>query len=136
MLSAQGGIAASLVLVDCIWSRQRLDVSGEIVIAVPTPDLLLVTGSEDANGVAKIREMAHDACDTLPHALSRELFVRRNDHWVTLQDKTTREFDRSESRVAGKTIRHEPTATPEFHSSFSTRIPPSDDAHCESQGAS
>ena len=35
-----------------------MDVQGDIVVAIPTRDLLLVTGSQNPEGINKMKEMA------------------------------------------------------------------------------
>ena len=68
---------ASLLLLDDIWSGGKLKLSGEIVIAIPTRDVLLVTGSDNKDGVKKLRELAKKTAADGPYSLTDRLFVYR-----------------------------------------------------------
>lgn len=83
MLIADGNYEASLLLFDDIWngdlwSTGSLPVSGEVVIAVPARDVLVVTGSRDAVGIATLRDIARDIVASDPYSLTDQLFVYRN----------------------------------------------------------
>ena len=83
MLIADGNYEASLLLFDDIWngdlwSTGSLPVTGEVVIAVPARDMLLVTGSRDAEGIATLRDIARDIVASDPYSLTDQLFVYRN----------------------------------------------------------
>ena len=82
MLVAGGNYEASLLLLDHVWNGGSLKVQGEIVIGVPARDLLLVTGSENQRGLARIREIAAEVVAESPYALTRELFVYRKGRFV------------------------------------------------------
>ncbi|HVM61724.1 MAG TPA: DUF1444 family protein [Verrucomicrobiae bacterium] len=77
MLTAGGSYEASLLLLDGIWTNRQFQVTGDYVVAVPTRDVLLVTGTEDKEGVSKIRKMAADIAAKGPYRLTTELFVYR-----------------------------------------------------------
>lgn len=76
-LGAGGDYEASLLLLDSVWSRPELVVKGELVIAIPTRDVLLVTGSEDARGLAQVRRMVDQEWEQQDYRLTRAVFVRR-----------------------------------------------------------
>ena len=83
MLIADGNYEASLVLFDDIWQGDiwtsgSLPVEGEVVIAVPARDMLLVTGSRDAGGLAILRDIAADVIASDPYFLTDQLFVYRD----------------------------------------------------------
>ncbi len=88
MITAGGTYEASLLLLDSIWRNEQLDVRGDIVVAIPTRDLLLVTGSEDAEGLAKVKETVRDAYSTSAYRLTPKLFVRRDGRFVEFEDGT------------------------------------------------
>jgi len=77
MMTAGGDYVPSLLLLDEIWNGNRLGVAGEIVIAIPTRDVLLFTGSENKDGVKKLRELARQTAADGPYALTDRLFVYR-----------------------------------------------------------
>lgn len=78
MLTAGGDYEASLLLLDSIWSGGQMNVQGDVVVAIPTRDLLLVTGSENPQGIEKIRKMVKEATTGGAYRLSPKLFVFRN----------------------------------------------------------
>jgi uncharacterized protein YtpQ (UPF0354 family) len=82
MLTAGGDYEASLLLLDGIWNSRQFQVAGEYVVAVPTRDVLLVTGTEEKEGVMKIREMAADIAAKGSYHLTPELFVYRAGRFV------------------------------------------------------
>jgi uncharacterized protein YtpQ (UPF0354 family) len=82
MVTAGGNYEASLLLFEDFWKGDRLKVDGDYVVAVPTRDLLLVTGSKNAEGVAQLREMAKSIVEESTYTLTDQLFVYRNGRFV------------------------------------------------------
>ena len=78
MITAGGDYEASLLLLDSIWSGGQVEVKGDVVVAIPTRDLLLVTGSQDPQGIEKARQMVKEASTNGPYRLTQKLFVYRN----------------------------------------------------------
>lgn len=68
---------ASMILLFDAW-RGRLELRGEPVFAIAARDDLLVCGSEDAEAIASLRDMAAQIAETAPYGLSAELFVWRD----------------------------------------------------------
>ncbi|MBP7864886.1 MAG: DUF1444 family protein [Acidobacteria bacterium] len=77
LLEAGGMYEASLLLLESIWDPEILPVRGEFVLAVPTRDILMITGSEDADGLRKVRKLAPRIWEEGPYSLSQKLFVYR-----------------------------------------------------------
>jgi len=77
-ISVGGDYEASLLLFDQLWSSGRIKVDGEIVVAVPSREILMFTGSRNAAGVAKLRELATQAVRESSYRLTDTLFVYRN----------------------------------------------------------
>ena len=82
MLVADGVYEASLLLLDDIWTKQNFPVRGDIVVAVPSRDVLLVSGTDEQAGMATLREIAADAYATSPYRLTLQAFVRRQGQWT------------------------------------------------------
>jgi uncharacterized protein YtpQ (UPF0354 family) len=82
IISAGGDYDASLLLLDDIWSGGQIKVNGDIVVAIPARDVLLVTGSRSRNGLKAIRELAAKYVATEPHRLIDTLFVYRNGRFT------------------------------------------------------
>jgi uncharacterized protein YtpQ (UPF0354 family) len=82
MLTAGGNYEASLLLLDDLWTGGGLEVDGEIVVAVPSRDVLLVTGSKNKEGIAQLRDAAAELFDEGSYTLTKELFVYRKGKFV------------------------------------------------------
>jgi len=82
VLTAGGDYEASLLLFDDIWRSGEIKVNGEIVAAVPTKDMLMVTGSKDRKGVKALRELAVKFFAESRYSISQNLFVYRDGRFV------------------------------------------------------
>ncbi len=82
MLTAGGDYEASLLVLDSIWSGGQMDVSGDVVVAVPTRDILLVTGSQNPQGIEKVKQMVKEASAGGSYRLTQKLFVYRNGRFT------------------------------------------------------
>jgi uncharacterized protein YtpQ (UPF0354 family) len=84
MVTAGGDYEASLILVEDLWAGESIapKVKGEVVIAVPARDLLLVTGSQDPAGLRKVRELAAKVLKEGTYTLTDQLFVWRGGQFV------------------------------------------------------
>lgn len=80
VMSAGGDYDASLLLLDDIWSGDQIKskVEGDIVVAVPARDALLITGSRSRKGVAALRKVATEQVEKASHPLTATLFVYRD----------------------------------------------------------
>ena len=77
-LSVDDYYESSLILVEDIWTKENFPVEGEIVIGVPARDVLVVCGSEDAEGLAKLESVISDIYSGGDHIISDKKFVFRN----------------------------------------------------------
>jgi len=84
-IRAGGDYDASLLLLDSVWENSKLEVRGEIVAAIPARDFLIVTGSEDGEGLKVLMAIAEKVTAKAPYRLSTELFVRRNGTFVPFE---------------------------------------------------
>ena len=82
LVSAGGDYEASLLLIDEIWSGGQIKVNGDIVVAVPARDVLLVTGSRDRTGLKRVHELATKFVAEGPYGLTDALFVYRNGRFT------------------------------------------------------
>jgi uncharacterized protein YtpQ (UPF0354 family) len=73
---------ASLVFLDDIWDKFPFNVPGEIVVAVPARDSLLVTGSKVPNGVRILSKLAQEVYGNSSYPISSELLIRREGKFV------------------------------------------------------
>jgi uncharacterized protein YtpQ (UPF0354 family) len=83
LISAGGNYEPSLMLFDELWSTGQIKVDGDIVVAIPARDILLVTGSNSPGGLAEMRKMAAKALEG-PQGLTDALFVYRGGEFVEL----------------------------------------------------
>ena len=74
MIIAGGNYEASLILMPEIINKNNFDVAGDLVIAVPNRDMLLITGSEDAIGLDKIKTIASKTFATGNYNISPYLY--------------------------------------------------------------
>jgi uncharacterized protein YtpQ (UPF0354 family) len=77
---------ASLSLAADIWSSGEIKVDGDIVVAVPTKDALLVTGSHNQAGVARLRTVAAGLARG-PYGLTPVLFAYRGGKFVKFDEQ-------------------------------------------------
>lgn len=78
MLTAGGNFEASLMLFDELWRERKFAVRGDYVVAVPSRDLLLITGSNEDDGIRRVRAMVAKTHAGGSYLVSRDLFVYRN----------------------------------------------------------
>lgn len=82
MIAAGGTYEASLLLADSIWDSGQIEVRGDYVVAIPARDVLLITGSDDPDNIAKLRGMVAAVIADTPYRLTDVLFVYRNGVFV------------------------------------------------------
>jgi uncharacterized protein YtpQ (UPF0354 family) len=82
IVSAGGDYEPSLLLIDEIWTGGQVTVNGDIVVAVPARDVLLVTGSRDRTGLKRMRELTAKLVAEGPYRLTDALFVYRNGRFT------------------------------------------------------
>jgi uncharacterized protein YtpQ (UPF0354 family) len=73
MLVADGTYESSLILLN-IWDKENFSVNGNIVIGIPARDLLLITGSQDSEGLHKLFDIVENISNTGDHLVSDKLF--------------------------------------------------------------
>ena len=81
LISAGGDYEASLLLAD-IWRDGQIKVDGDIVVAIPAKDVLLVTGSKNRKGLSAVRKLAAELAGQGRYRLTDALFVYRNGRFV------------------------------------------------------
>jgi uncharacterized protein YtpQ (UPF0354 family) len=87
VFSAGGDYEASLLLFDHIWNSGQVKVKGDIVVAVPAKDTLLVTGSQNRKGLAGMRKLVAKLIAEDRYRLTDTLFVYRNGRFVKFGKK-------------------------------------------------
>lgn len=89
MITAGGSYESSLLLLDGLWSKGDVPakVDGDIVVAIPARDLLFLTGSRNAAGVARLRELAAKYVKQASYSLTDALFVYRGGRFTRFDGK-------------------------------------------------
>lgn len=82
MVMAGGTFEASLLLFDALWTPEYFEVQGDFVVAIPSRELLFITGSENLENVERLREIAREARAEAGYPLTDELFIRRGNTFV------------------------------------------------------
>jgi uncharacterized protein YtpQ (UPF0354 family) len=86
LITAGGNYEASLLLFEPFWRERKLEVQGDYVVAIPARDTLLVTGSDDFEGMRRVREAVAQVYPQAPYRLTESLFVRRGEKFELLAE--------------------------------------------------
>jgi uncharacterized protein YtpQ (UPF0354 family) len=62
-------------------------VDGDYVVAVPSRDMLLITGSRNKEGVQKISELAIKTVAEAPYHLTSDLFIRKDGKYMKYKNE-------------------------------------------------
>lgn len=82
MVVADGIYEASFLLYDDLWTKENFPVKGDIVVYVPSRDVLIVTGSEDTESLETVRGIVHNPDSQWSHAVTDIGFVREKNKWA------------------------------------------------------
>jgi uncharacterized protein YtpQ (UPF0354 family) len=88
MLRLDGDIEASLLLVDHLWPQLARGLAGETVVAVPSRDVLVASGTQVTGGIETLRHAVNrrwDNPDARNQLLTRSLLVRRHNSWQVFE---------------------------------------------------
>lgn len=83
---AIGDYTTSLLLLDEMWSGGQIKFDGDLVIAAPARDVLLITGSRNSKAIEGLRGMARDLAKG-PYRLNENLYVYRNGSFAAFAGK-------------------------------------------------
>lgn len=85
MLTAGGNYEASLILLSDVMSKENLPVDGDLIIAIPNRDLLLITGNKDIDGIKKLKQMAKESFETGSYPVSEFLYKWNGNKFIKFQ---------------------------------------------------
>lgn len=74
MVIAGGNYEASIILLDNFLTKENFPIDGDMVVAIPNRDMLLITGSNNKPGISKIKELANNTYKTGNYKLSNYLY--------------------------------------------------------------
>jgi uncharacterized protein YtpQ (UPF0354 family) len=84
MLRLDGDLEASLLLHDSLWRHMARANTGETIVAVPSRDVVVVSGTGVTGGVETLRSAGKRSWERPSGRkllLTRSLLVRRDDSW-------------------------------------------------------
>lgn len=84
MLTAGGNYESSLILLN-IWNHENFLVDGNIVIGIPSRDVLLITGSKDSVNLHRLYDSVQDINETGDHIVSDKIFEFKDGTFEVLQ---------------------------------------------------
>ena len=77
MLTAGGNYEASLILFD-IWNKEYFPVNGNLIIGIPSRDVIIVTGTKDKENVERLKKTVNEINETGDHIVSDKIFEFKN----------------------------------------------------------
>lgn len=82
MITAGGNYEASILLLDYVWTKENISVNGDFIIAIPSRDVLLITGSNDKPSIEKMRAAVRKLYTTGSYPVSEYLYRRDGNKFV------------------------------------------------------
>ena len=84
MLTAGGNYEASFLLAEPVLKRYRPKVKGSLVVAVPTADVILLTGSQDEDGLTRVRQAIAKLREGNSLLLTPQIFLCGEDGTISV----------------------------------------------------
>lgn len=84
MLTAGGNYESSLILLN-IWNHENFLVDGNLVVGIPSRDVLLITGSKDSENLHRLYDSVHDINETGDHIVSDKIFEFKDGKFEVLR---------------------------------------------------
>lgn len=84
IITAGGNFEASILLLDDIWTGQNLPYQGNVVVAIPARDVLLVADAKNPDAISKLREMVKKSIENSSYSLTDQLFIYKNGKFERL----------------------------------------------------
>jgi len=81
MLTAGGDYVASLVLFDDLWVELGNNVKGNVVVGIPSRDVLLYTSDKSPEGIAAMRKAIEKITATGGYLVSTTMLRRQSGGW-------------------------------------------------------
>jgi uncharacterized protein YtpQ (UPF0354 family) len=82
VVTAGDSYEAARFLLHKKWEKIAKEVEGDLIVAIPTRDLVFFTGSADENRVRILFEMAKRVVEREPYSLTDKLFKWTPEGWV------------------------------------------------------
>ena len=81
MFVLNGSLEAAIVLMDQIWDQLEKQIGENIVIAVPSRDVLLATGASNNTMLESFEKTSTDIYKSADYPLSKNFFIRETGTW-------------------------------------------------------
>jgi len=81
MLTCGGNFEATTLLLDEVWEQVAETVQGDLVLSVPSRDVVIFTGTQNRDGLAFMRSKVSQILETGDHTLTRHFLVRCGTRW-------------------------------------------------------
>jgi uncharacterized protein YtpQ (UPF0354 family) len=81
MLTAGGDYVASLLLFDELWAELKQQISGDVLAAVPSRDVLLFTDSHSNEGIKQVKASIARVMESGGYLISDTILRRTADGW-------------------------------------------------------
>ena len=86
MITLNGNFEASLLLSDNFWPNiAGIVKSNDLIIGIPTRDVLLVTHQDCIDGLEKLRQGVKQTFEQGDHVITKWTFKRENDKWIKFE---------------------------------------------------
>lgn len=85
LVSLDQNYEASILLLDDYWNKKNFDVAGDIVAFVPARNVVIVTGSEDKEGLRIASEVAQNGYAEFGYAISPHGYRRGAGGWTRFE---------------------------------------------------
>ena len=86
-LRLDGNYDSSLLLLDEYWNTANFDLSGDIVVAIPARDFVVITATDEADGMARLPEIVDRYYAESPYRLTRNYYRRAGNRWMLWQQR-------------------------------------------------
>ena len=73
---------ASTILLNNYWIKDNFDIDGDFVVFIPARNVLLVTGSEDIEGLQIGNQIAKEGFSELAYHISPRGYILQNTSWL------------------------------------------------------
>jgi len=85
MFIVDGNLEAGLVLIDEIWLQLEDQIGEQVVITVPSRDVIMATGKSNRIMIDRFKENSKQILLTGDHPLSKNMFIRESGHWRSFE---------------------------------------------------
>jgi uncharacterized protein YtpQ (UPF0354 family) len=89
-VSLDDSYEASILLLENYWNKEIFNVEGEIITFVPARNVVIVTGSQDTDGVRIAAHIAESGFNELGYAISQNGYKYESGNWTPYKALTSR----------------------------------------------